>query len=136
MSGDPFANTTTVKNILQHIISPKIVSNGSGGYLSKTDLVNVHNIVFAAGASNETGSAENPFTTQSGVVTAFANSADTYFYHSRLNANSVVFATIRSPNLSAVIYSVSTTSDNIIGLVRITCNQAFSGTIGWFIAKF
>ena len=37
MSGDPFANTSTVKNILQHIISPKLVTDGSGGYVSKTD---------------------------------------------------------------------------------------------------
>ena len=41
MSTDPFANTTTVKNILQHVLSPKIVSNGSGGYVTKTDLVNI-----------------------------------------------------------------------------------------------
>ena len=135
MSVDPFANTTTVKNILQHIISPKIVSDGANGYVSKTDLVNVHNLIFGAGASNEDGSAEHPFTTQSGVVTAFANSADTYFYHSRINANSVVFATIKS-DVNAVLFSVSTTSPNGIGLVKITCNQTFSGNIGWFIAKF
>jgi hypothetical protein len=41
MSSDPFANTTTVKNILQHVLSPKIVSDGSGGYVTKTDLVNI-----------------------------------------------------------------------------------------------
>lgn len=136
MSVDPFANTTTVKNILQHIISPKIVSDGANGYVSKTDLVNVHNIVFAPGASNETGTAENPFTTQSGVVGADPYTPDTYFYHSRINANSVVFATILSPGLTAVVYSVSTSKSNVNGLVRINCNQTFSGNIGWFIAKF
>jgi hypothetical protein len=45
MSADPFANTTTVKNILQHVISPKIVRDGNGGYVTKTDLVNVDNLV-------------------------------------------------------------------------------------------
>lgn len=44
MSSDPFANTTTVKNILQHVLSPKIVSNGSGGYVTKTDLVNIDTV--------------------------------------------------------------------------------------------
>ena len=44
MSTDPFANTTTVKNILQHVLSPKIVSDGSGGYVTKTDLVNIDTV--------------------------------------------------------------------------------------------
>lgn len=39
---DPFSNTNT-RNILQHIISPKIVNDGSGGYVVKTDLINVDN---------------------------------------------------------------------------------------------
>jgi len=45
MSSDPYASTTTVKNIVQHVISPKIVNDGSGGYTLKTDLVNVDRIV-------------------------------------------------------------------------------------------
>lgn len=45
MSSDPYASTTTVKNIVQHVISPKIVNDGSGGYMLKTDLVNVDRIV-------------------------------------------------------------------------------------------
>jgi len=40
-STDPFANTTTVKNILQHVLSPKIVSDGGGGFKTATDLVNI-----------------------------------------------------------------------------------------------
>jgi hypothetical protein len=43
MSGggtDPFSNTTT-RNILQHIISPKVVSDGVSGYAVKTDLINI-----------------------------------------------------------------------------------------------
>lgn len=45
MSGggtDPFSNTTT-RNILQHIISPKVVSDGASGYAVKTDLINIDN---------------------------------------------------------------------------------------------
>ena len=66
MSSDPFANTTTVKNILSHIISPKIVKDGSGGYTTKTDLVNIDNLIFASRGSSA-GSAETPLTAQCGV---------------------------------------------------------------------
>lgn len=37
---DPLAGTNT-RNLLQHIISPKIVTNTSGGYDVKTDLINI-----------------------------------------------------------------------------------------------
>jgi hypothetical protein len=40
---DPFSGTNT-RNILQHIISPKIVSDGSTGYAVKTDLINVDGV--------------------------------------------------------------------------------------------
>ena len=39
---DPFSGTTT-RDILQHIVSPKIVSDGSSGYTVKTDLINIDN---------------------------------------------------------------------------------------------
>lgn len=39
---DPFSGTNT-RNILQHVISPKIVSDGSTGYAVKTDLINIDN---------------------------------------------------------------------------------------------
>ena len=39
---DPFSGTTT-RDLLQHIISPKIVSDGSTGYTVKTDIINVDN---------------------------------------------------------------------------------------------
>lgn len=40
---DPFSGTNT-QNILQHIISPKVVSDGSTGYAVKTDLINIDNV--------------------------------------------------------------------------------------------
>lgn len=39
---DPFSGTNT-KNLLQHIISPKIVNDNLGGYTVKTDLINIDN---------------------------------------------------------------------------------------------
>jgi hypothetical protein len=44
---DPFSGTNT-RNVLQHVISPKVVSDGSSGYAVKTDLINVDN-VYASG---------------------------------------------------------------------------------------
>ncbi len=52
---DPYAGTVTVRNILNHIISPKIVSDGNGGYVTKVDLVNIDSIV--AGSVSVGGSA-------------------------------------------------------------------------------
>jgi hypothetical protein len=43
---DPFSGTNT-RNILQHIISPKVVSDGSSGFTVKTDLINLDNIYVA-----------------------------------------------------------------------------------------
>jgi hypothetical protein len=50
MSGggnDPFSGSNT-RNLLQHLVSPKIVENGSGGYQVRVDLTNVDNI-YASG---------------------------------------------------------------------------------------
>jgi hypothetical protein len=52
---DPYAGTVTVRNILNHIISPKIVSDGNGGYTTRVDLVNIDSIV--AGSVSVGGSA-------------------------------------------------------------------------------
>lgn len=40
---DPFSGSS-VQNLLQHTISPKIVSDGSTGYVVKNDLINIDNI--------------------------------------------------------------------------------------------
>jgi hypothetical protein len=42
VGNDPFSQSDD-KNIIKHIISPKIVSDGSFGYTVKTDLINVDN---------------------------------------------------------------------------------------------
>lgn len=50
MSGggnDPFSGSNT-RNLLQHLVSPKIVENGTGGYEVRVDLTNVDNI-YASG---------------------------------------------------------------------------------------
>ena len=132
MSGDAFANTTTVKNILQHIISPKLVNDGSGGYLSKTDLVNVHNLVFAGGASNEDGlTAATAFTTQYGLSFTTGTSSIT-IYHSRVTVNSIILAQNRSPG-SLIVVSIVPTA----GSFTVSFNISSTGFgVGWFIARF
>jgi hypothetical protein len=44
---DPFSGSNT-RNLLQHVLSPKIVTDGGGGYTVKLDLINVDN-VYASG---------------------------------------------------------------------------------------
>jgi hypothetical protein len=44
---DPFSGTNT-KNILQHILSPKVVDTGSGAHAVKLDMINIDN-VYASG---------------------------------------------------------------------------------------
>jgi hypothetical protein len=40
---DPFSGSST-QNVLQHVISPKVIPDGSGGYVVKTDLINVDHL--------------------------------------------------------------------------------------------
>jgi len=132
MSGDPFANTTTVKNILQNIISPKLVNDGSGGYVSRTDLVNVHNLVFGNGAPNEDGGSANPFTTQCGV--AMSNGSDSIVVnHSRVTQNSIILIQNLTDSDSTNVLSVFP-GDKVF---TIRLNSESNGAVfGWFIAKF
>ena len=136
MSADPFANTTTVKNILNHIISPKIVKDGSGGYTTKTDLVNIDNLVFASKGSG-TGSPETPLTAQCGVV-GFPNGGRIIrVYHSRVTSDSIIIATAKTVDLnSRSIVSVTPDSSGYfeISLNIVTGNAAYQ--VAWFIASF
>jgi hypothetical protein len=51
---DPFSNTTN-RNVLQHLISPKVVNGSGGGYVVKTDLINVDNLYLTGGIYGPTG---------------------------------------------------------------------------------
>jgi hypothetical protein len=129
MSADPFANTTTVKNILQHIISPKIVSDGNGGYVTRTDLVNVDNLLFTTKASTA-GTGQNPLTSQCGSVTVTGTSI--IIYHSRVTGSSIIFA-VPQASLGVYVTSVIPTS----GSFTIQLNNTGTNLpIGWFIASF
>ena len=140
MSSDPFANTTTVKNILSHIISPKIVKDGSGGYTTKTDLVNIDNLIFASRGSSA-GSAETPLTAQCGVVEVPRISNSVTVFHSRVTTSSIILAT----NNTVITYGVGDTRVSHItpsnDSFTITINQPTTADgpktyIFWFIASF
>jgi hypothetical protein len=130
MSADPFANTTTVKNILQHIISPKIVSNGSGGYVTKTDLINVDNLLFTA-ASTTAGTVSVPLTSQCGTVT-LSTSNTVRVYHSRVTPNSVILANVQTNSGVHIV-----TVEPLDGSFKILVSASgFTLQISWFIASF
>lgn len=136
MSADPFANTTTVKNILQHIISPKIVSDGSGGYVTKTDLVNVDKILFDS-VGNGTGSAGSPLTQQSGRVTIPLERDRETVYHSGVTSSSIIIATVLQNNSSgARILQVKPTTGQFDILLTGSIGLTGSYVVGWFIASF
>ena len=83
MSTDPYATTSSVKNILQHLVSPKIVNDGSGGYVVKTDLVNVDNIVSTGNIQTT-----NLTTSESIVINAMKASAGMHVDDITINVNS------------------------------------------------
>ena len=132
MSADPFENTTTVKNILQHVISPKVVSDGASGYIVRTDLVHVHNLIFEKGTPTEDGTSAHPFTTQCGSVNLSGGSVTVY--HSRVTSTSIVFATIISGSSSISISRVIPAVGSFT--VHPTSAPGTNTTVGWFIAKF
>jgi hypothetical protein len=140
MSADPFANTVTVKNILNHIISPKIVKDGSGGYTTKTDLVNIDNLIFAS-RGDGTGTSVVPMTAQCGVVEVPRSSVSVTVFHSRVTTSSIILAT----NETVITYSDGDTRVSYItpasNSFTITLNQPTTADgprtyIFWFIASF
>jgi len=58
---DPFSGTNS-RNILQHMISPKLLANSTGGYDAKVDLINVDNL-YVTGDGVESGSVQCEYVT-------------------------------------------------------------------------
>lgn len=133
MSADPFAKTTTVKNILQHIISPKIVKSG-GGYVTKTDLVNVHNLMFSETA-NTPGTALNPLTAQCGTVTMSRGGIEIVLHHSRITDNSIIIATCNTP-LATAVESIGVNRGTKTFTITLLVAPGSDMTVSWFIAAF
>jgi hypothetical protein len=134
MSNDPFANTTTVKNILNHIISPKIVKDGSG-YTTKTDLVNIDNLIFAS-RGNGTGTEATRLTAQCGVVGVPDTGSSVTVYHSRVTLDSIIIATNKTTgNNKSYILSVTPVNQSFV--IQLSSRPGGDNhVVSWFIASF
>jgi len=135
MSSDPFANTTTVKNILNHIISPKIVKDGSAGYTTKTDLVNIDNLIFASRGTTA-GSEAAPLTAQCGTVNLGGGALDVLVYHSRVTVNSIILVTNKSRGESYRNIASVTPANGQFTIRLSEQTQGDQNSIFWFIASF
>jgi len=137
MSADPFANTTTVKNILNHIISPKIVREGSG-YTTKTDLVNIDNLIFASKGSGA-GTSAVPLTSQCGIAIIPPGGNFIYIFHSRVTTESIILATNKTLeiNNSRIVSHVTPNATGFtITLTGSTSVNGVNTEVSWFIASF
>lgn len=75
---DPFSGTNT-RDLLQHVISPKVVGDGSSGYTVKTDLINIDHI----------------YSNVKGTVTANGTSSVSVT-NSQVTSNSVIILTVKT----------------------------------------
>ena len=132
---DPYTNTTTVKNILQHIIVPKIVSDGSTGYVTRTDLVNVHSIIFS-GFSSGVGTIALPHTSQSGVF--LTETKETTVRHSRVTTNSVIMACTQTAQEAGLDVTYVSPGNGFfqVGLANTPSSSGKVARVGWFIVRF
>jgi len=135
MSADPFANTVTVKNILNHIISPKIVKDGSGGYTTKTDLVNIDNLIFASRGA-DAGSAETPLTAQCGRVPVSGGALSLRVFHSRVTVNSVILVTQNRLDTASRTVKTVTAENGSFVILLTDVTSGNQNSIFWFIASF
>lgn len=158
-SSDPFANTTTVKNILQHVLSPKIVSNGAGGYVTKTDLVNIDTVkatvVYAPTVTTTNLSANNITTsiitantvnatnTVNAPIGIFTNLDASFRAPQVGNAKGGVTVTVSGITVDSVILAQARGADTIASMTKSTDSFVVTLTSGstttfydYFIAKF
>jgi hypothetical protein len=137
-STDPFANTTTVKNILQHVLSPKIVNDGSGGFKTATDLVNIdavnaNRLILSLGTGD--GSSGNPFTGQCGKSTIGAQLGNTQIYIQGVTRQSVVFGISEDNNYPvAAVYPDN--DGSVLILLASGASAGYNISVSWFVARF
>jgi hypothetical protein len=77
VGNDPFSSTNT-RNILQHVISPKIVNDGSGGYNVKTDLINIDNAYIDNQLNSEIIRVQTNPQISSNIMTLYTDTTTSY----------------------------------------------------------
>jgi hypothetical protein len=135
---------TVVKNILHQVLSPRIVSDGSGGYTTNIDLkadrlLLVDRLVLNPAVTG-TGSFDSPLTGQCGsVIFAVASGANDTInvYVNGLTNDSIVFA-VQTANGGPSVSSVGIDVPNKRFAIRTSSpvNAGESFRVGWFIAKY
>jgi hypothetical protein len=99
----------TSQNIINSILSPKVVSDGNNGYTVKTDIVNVDRINYS--------------TTQCGSVVISGSSIDI----PNTSASSIVIVTPTTSDVTSYYVATNGTKKTLHGPI---------GTYNYFIAKF
>jgi hypothetical protein len=107
----------SVQNVLQGILSQKVVADGSG-YAVKNDLVNIDTVNISSTS------------TQAGSITTSSSDDTTDFIISGVTSNSIVVLT---PKSVIDTYYWVTTSENKI---TITLASAKATTFNYYIAKY
>ena len=125
------SDTVAVRNILNYILSPKIVSDGNGGYTTKVDLVNIDRIAFESGTGN--GTLTTPFTAQCGTFTTTGTTTPR-IYHRSVTSNSIILLSVLENGGTAAISGISRADGYFqVNLSRV---PTLTATITWFIVKF
>lgn len=103
----------TSQNIINSILSPKVVSDGNNGYTVKTDIVNVDRINYS--------------TTQCGSVVISESSIDSSIDIPNTSASSIVIVTPTTSVVTPYYVATNGTKKTLHGPI---------GTYNYFIAKF
>lgn len=132
MSTDPYATTSTVKNILQHVISPKIVNDGNGGYQVKTDLVNIDNAVVSGDVSSSTT------TTSSVTINSVKPTSSDHIEDITINVNSgssyvprwvIAHKNVESGGSSGSDFCIQRYADDGTGTVALNIQRSDFSTV-------
>lgn len=131
------ATQSVTQSIIESIISPKIVDDGTGGYVAKTDIVNVHNLqvdtingvepVFGGGSS---------FTNDHfGTVTFTHNSGGVIqIQNADITVNSIILVTPDVTTNTQYFYGVMI--DAGVGFRIYSSNTDDLSNVRYFIAKY
>ena len=112
---------TSTQNILENILSPKIINDGSGGYKVKTDILNVDMIQHS--------------TSQCGQATL--SSGNAIIVDKLINANSVILLTsVTTENIIVTPSTYSVKMNAGVGFTIISSTSYDTSKVNWFIAKY
>jgi hypothetical protein len=134
---DPFSGSNT-QNILLHIVSPKIVNDGSGGYTVKTDLINIDNAYINDVVTSKIGS--NAGTTNQGAsAIAIGDSAGTTNQGLRSVAIGYTSGNTNQGNFSVAVGGISGSTGQGVNTVAVgygagNSNQGANATAVGFSA--